>query len=213
MLWETELCAYTAARSREPKKERQEKEQVHIWPLFPSSFPLRKHILLLANMFVAYEREDFGERPAGSRQKNTQQWRLRGGSAGHFLTQTRWHTHTFRLNFGERERAVCSCKRTSWTVQICSKTPTATFQLWPRGFGEKQRERQRHREAKKKKKEVGCEVSGCRQAVRKSAERKCLETTCVFASVLIQGRCEVAEEKDNEERKQKSLQRDSRCRS
>lgn len=47
----------------------------------------------------------------------------------------------------------------------------------------------------------------------KSAERNCLETTCVFASVLIQGRCEVAEEKDNEERKQKSLQRDSRCRS
>lgn len=43
------LATHRAARSREPEKERQEKEQVYIWPLFPSSFPLRKHILLLAD--------------------------------------------------------------------------------------------------------------------------------------------------------------------
>lgn len=40
---------FAVARIREPEKERQEKKQVYIWPLFPSSFPLRKHILLLAD--------------------------------------------------------------------------------------------------------------------------------------------------------------------
>ncbi len=78
MLRKIELAVHRAARSREPEKERQEKEQVYIWPLFPSSFPLRKHILLLADCGGQYvcctrEREDFSERPLGSRQKNTQQ--------------------------------------------------------------------------------------------------------------------------------------------
>lgn len=63
-----------AARSREPEKERQEKNRVYIWPLFPSSFPLRKHILLLADrddQYVAKGREDFSKRPLVSTQKNT----------------------------------------------------------------------------------------------------------------------------------------------
>lgn len=142
MLWETRaLCTHAAARSREPKKERQAKEQVYIWPLFPSSFPLRKHILLLAKMFVAYGREDFGERPAGSRQKNTQQWRLRGGCVGHFLTKAQQHTHTFAWTTGrkreregrrkkvrERESGLpwrsTSC---SFKTAICSKPSTTHF--------------------------------------------------------------------------------------
>lgn len=38
MLKKGQPVAHRAARSREPEKERQEKEQVYIWPLFPALF-------------------------------------------------------------------------------------------------------------------------------------------------------------------------------
>lgn len=78
MLKKREPATHRAARSREPEKERQEKEQVYIWPLFPALFssqethPVAGWLTVVANMFVAHEREDFSERPLGSRQKNTQ---------------------------------------------------------------------------------------------------------------------------------------------
>lgn len=75
-------------------------------PLFLSGNTSCCWLTAAANMFVAHEREDFGKRPLGSRQKNTQQWRLRGGLLdilSHKHADT--HTHTFKVIL--KEGAVC----------------------------------------------------------------------------------------------------------
>lgn len=133
-----EATAHRAARSREPEKERQEKEQVYIWPLFPSSFPLRKHILLLADcsgQCVCCTRERGLERtPPGLQTKEyttvTSNRRLLD-ILSHKHTDTQTHTHTSSDHEGRGRllRTCCTRELMSRGTTSCNSPPRINSDL------------------------------------------------------------------------------------
>lgn len=72
-------------------------------------------------MFVAHEREDFSKRPLGSRQKNTQPWRLRGGLLDiltHKHSNTHTSTHIFQVITKEGAFCLKPATVTNWCLGL-----------------------------------------------------------------------------------------------